>query len=315
MVEEAAGDCSAHRGTPTPSAKAPRPGTTRPGRVLRCARRSPALPAGAIPAPARAKPAHREPSLGRREVTTGVQRRQGDPRAVTHVKPDEPRDQRPEADTLEPGEGQEKAADNGEGGRKCRRGLRARHAWRGKRQRHLGEPSRSGWGPSRPPERTSQRNADAAGDVGARGRTPSAGKRRAGGSQGAGQESVVRKPLRHPEVGPRGPHHSGRAPQQRRRSRRSAARLWRTSGRPSGDETRGGSSTARAPAGSRGKRSRRATPTARRAAKRCGNGSEPGSTKHRQGGGSRAPKATAQGGPSASRPGRSGGGHAPLPGC
>jgi hypothetical protein len=60
------------------------------------------------------------------EVTTGVKRRQGDTRAVTHVKPDEPRDKRPEADTLEHVEGHEKAADNGDGGRRCRRGLRAR---------------------------------------------------------------------------------------------------------------------------------------------------------------------------------------------
>src|SRR5215831_6719539 len=118
-----------------------------------CARPSPALPAGVIPAPARADPAHREPSLGLMEVTTWVKRRQGDTRAVTQVKPDEPREKRPEADTREHVEGHEKAADNGEGGRRVRRGLRARHAWRGKRQRHLGDPSRSWRGPSMPTER------------------------------------------------------------------------------------------------------------------------------------------------------------------
>src|SRR5262245_34146483 len=57
--------------------------------MLRCARPSPALPAGVIPAPARAKPAYREPSLALMEVTTWVKRRQGDTRAVTPVKPHE----------------------------------------------------------------------------------------------------------------------------------------------------------------------------------------------------------------------------------
>ena len=61
-------------------------------RLFRCARLSPALPAGAIPAPARGQPPHREPSLGRMEVTTWAKRRQGDTRAVTPVKPNEPRD-------------------------------------------------------------------------------------------------------------------------------------------------------------------------------------------------------------------------------
>jgi hypothetical protein len=45
------------------------------------------------------------------EVTTWVKRRQGDTRAVTQVKPDEPCDKRPEADTLEHVEGHEKAAE------------------------------------------------------------------------------------------------------------------------------------------------------------------------------------------------------------
>jgi hypothetical protein len=77
------------------------------------------------------------------EVTTWVKRRQGDTRAVTQVKPNEPRDKGPDADTLEHVEGHEKAADNGDGCRRVRRGLRARHAWRRKRQRNLGDPSRS----------------------------------------------------------------------------------------------------------------------------------------------------------------------------
>ena len=47
------------------------------------------------------------------EVTTWVKRRQGDTRAVTQVKPNEPRDKRPDADTLEHVEGQEKAAAKG----------------------------------------------------------------------------------------------------------------------------------------------------------------------------------------------------------
>ena len=109
--------------------------------MLRCARQSPALPAGVIPAPARAEPAHREPSLGLMEVTTWVKRRQGDTRAVTHVKPNEPRDKGPDADTLEYVEGHEKAAATGEGCWRVRRGLRARHAWQRKRQRNLGDPS------------------------------------------------------------------------------------------------------------------------------------------------------------------------------
>jgi hypothetical protein len=47
------------------------------------------------------------------EVTTWVKRRQGDTRAVTQVKPNEPRDKRPDADTLEHVEGHEKAAAKG----------------------------------------------------------------------------------------------------------------------------------------------------------------------------------------------------------
>ena len=89
--------------------------------------------AGAIPAPARGKPPHREPSLGFVKVTTRAKRRQGDTRAVTQVKPKEPRDKGPEADTLEYVEGHEKAAATGEGCWRFRRGLRARHAWQRKR--------------------------------------------------------------------------------------------------------------------------------------------------------------------------------------
>src|SRR5499426_232831 len=107
-------------------------------RMLRCARQSPALPAGVMPAPARAEPAHWEPSLELMEVTTWVKRRQGDTRAVTQVKPNEPRDKGPEADTLEYVEGHEKAAATGEGCWRFRWGLRARYAWRRKRQRNLG---------------------------------------------------------------------------------------------------------------------------------------------------------------------------------
>jgi hypothetical protein len=109
-----------------------------PGAMLWCTRRSPVLPAGAISAPARAKPTHRAPSLGRMEATPGAQRRQGDTRAVTPVKPNEPRDQRPDADTREHVEGHEQAADDGAGGWRFRRGLRARHAWR-RRGRRRGE--------------------------------------------------------------------------------------------------------------------------------------------------------------------------------
>ena len=77
------------------------------------------------------------------EVTTWVKRRQGDTRAVTQVKPNEPREKGPEADTLAYVEGHEKAAATGEGCWRFRRGLRARHAWRRKRQRNLGDPSGS----------------------------------------------------------------------------------------------------------------------------------------------------------------------------
>ena len=44
------------------------------------------------------------------EVTTWAKRRQGDTRAVTYVKPNEPRDKEPDADTLEYVEGQGKVA-------------------------------------------------------------------------------------------------------------------------------------------------------------------------------------------------------------
>ncbi len=63
-----------------------------------------------MPAPARGEPPHREPRLGLMEVTTWVKRRQGDTRAVTQVKPKEPREKVPDADTLEYGEGQGKVA-------------------------------------------------------------------------------------------------------------------------------------------------------------------------------------------------------------
>ena len=74
------------------------------------------------------------------EVTTWAKRRQGDTRAVTQVKPDEPREKVPDADTLEYVEGQGKVAVTGKA-LEVRRGLRARHAWQGKRQRNLGDPS------------------------------------------------------------------------------------------------------------------------------------------------------------------------------
>jgi hypothetical protein len=47
------------------------------------------------------------------EVTTWAKRRQGDTRAVTQVKPNEPRDKGPDADTLEYVEGQGKVAVTG----------------------------------------------------------------------------------------------------------------------------------------------------------------------------------------------------------
>ena len=47
------------------------------------------------------------------EVTPWVKRRQGDARAVMPVKPNEPRDKGPDADTLEYVEGQGKVAATG----------------------------------------------------------------------------------------------------------------------------------------------------------------------------------------------------------
>ena len=47
------------------------------------------------------------------EVTTWAKRRQGDTWAVTQVKPQEPRDKVPDADTLEYVEGQGKVAATG----------------------------------------------------------------------------------------------------------------------------------------------------------------------------------------------------------
>ncbi len=47
------------------------------------------------------------------KVTTRAKRRQGDTQAVTQVKPDEPRDKYPDADTLEHVEGQGKVAVTG----------------------------------------------------------------------------------------------------------------------------------------------------------------------------------------------------------
>jgi hypothetical protein len=47
------------------------------------------------------------------EVTTWAKRRQGDMRAVTQVKPQEPREKAPDADTLEYVEGQGKVAATG----------------------------------------------------------------------------------------------------------------------------------------------------------------------------------------------------------
>jgi hypothetical protein len=47
------------------------------------------------------------------EVTTWAKRRQGDTQAVTPVKPNEPREKRPDADTLEYVEGQGKVAASG----------------------------------------------------------------------------------------------------------------------------------------------------------------------------------------------------------
>lgn len=48
------------------------------------------------------------------KVTTWVKRKQGDTRAVTQVKSNEPRDNRPGADTLEYVEGHAKAAVKGQ---------------------------------------------------------------------------------------------------------------------------------------------------------------------------------------------------------
>ena len=69
-----------------------------------------------------------------------MKRRQGDTRAVTQVKPHEPREKVPDADTLEYVEGQGKVTALARL-LEVRRGLRARHAWQGKRQRNLGDPS------------------------------------------------------------------------------------------------------------------------------------------------------------------------------
>jgi hypothetical protein len=171
--------------------------------LLWCARQSPALPAGAIPAPARGPPPHREPSLGFLEVTTWAKRRQGDRRAVTHVKPKEPREKVPDADTLAYVEGQGKATAAGQvaGSPAGSQGM-ARVA------REASEaPGRSiaVWvRPSRSTAWTNHRTADAAVEVGSLERTPRAGKPRPGGSEGAGHVAAVGRPLLHPEAGPRG---------------------------------------------------------------------------------------------------------------
>jgi len=137
------------------------------------------------------------------EGTTWAQRRQGDTRAVTYVKPNEPREKGPDADTLEYVEGQEKAAAKGEaagesggvsGHGTCGKG-RVRGTW----EIHRG----LGAEPSMPTERTIHRKADAAVEVGSLGSTPRAGKPRTWGSEGAGQDSSVGRHLLHAEAGPR----------------------------------------------------------------------------------------------------------------
>lgn len=151
-----------------------------------CARLSPALPAGAIPAPARGEPPHREPSLGRMEVTTWAKRRQSDTWAVTQVKPHEPRDKVPDADTLEHVEGQGKVAVIGKAtGRPAGSKGTARVETEvseepGRSHVVLTEQS------SMPTERTIHREADATGEVGALDSTPRVGKPRPWGSEGTG---------------------------------------------------------------------------------------------------------------------------------
>lgn len=70
------------------------------------------------------------------------------------------------ADTLEYVEGQAKTAASGQAAGGSGGGLKARHAWQGKRQRNLGDPSQSWSRPSMPTEWTIHRAVNAAVEVG-----------------------------------------------------------------------------------------------------------------------------------------------------
>jgi len=141
------------------------------------------------------------------EVTTWAKRRQGDTRAVTPVKPDEPRDKGPDADTLEYVEGQGKVAVTGKatgspaGSKGTARMAREASEEPGRSIVVLTQKS------SMLTERTIHRKADAPVEVGSLDSTPRAGKPRTWGSEGAGQDSFVRTHRLHAEVGARCQHH------------------------------------------------------------------------------------------------------------
>jgi hypothetical protein len=121
------------------------------------------------------------------KVTTRTKRRQGDTRAVTQVKPNEPRDTSPDADTLEHVEGHGKVTVIGKA-TGSPAGSKGTARVETEALRNLGDPTWS-W-PERssmPTERTIQREADATWEVGALDSTLRVGKPRTWGSEGTGQ--------------------------------------------------------------------------------------------------------------------------------
>ena len=157
--------------------------------MLRCARRSRALPAGEIPAPVREEPTHRESSLGLMKVTTWVKRRQSDVQAVTQVKRSSLVTRlEPEADRVEHLEGTSRQPQGRwlletPAGSKSTARTEREASW------NLGDPSssRSGrTGSSMSTEWADLRKTEAAVEVGPADSTPSAGKPRTRGSGGRG---------------------------------------------------------------------------------------------------------------------------------
>ncbi|MEM3486236.1 MAG: hypothetical protein QXI12_11520 [Candidatus Methanomethyliaceae archaeon] len=118
------------------------------------------------------------------EVTTWAKRRQSDIRAVTQVKRSS-LVRRIRGPTWSKTWKATVGIRNGDGYRRPRRGLRARHGWKGTYQGtweiHHGPDEESGT----PTERTIHREADAGVEVGPAGSTPSAGKPYTWGSGGA----------------------------------------------------------------------------------------------------------------------------------